>query len=95
MENDTSKKSAENNQTQANEEQPVVQVADSGSMPLIREFNNILGIHIEHLLGTRYGIDELELNLFSVSCVVLLATRETEIETSGPAPPRYTASHSY
>jgi transposase-like protein len=92
MENDTLQKSAVNNQPEPNQEQPGRE-ADSGNMPLIKEFNNILGIHIEQLLGTRYGIDELELNLFSVSCVVLLATRETEIETFPALPPqRYTVS---
>ncbi|MBN1906380.1 MAG: hypothetical protein JW927_14915 [Deltaproteobacteria bacterium] len=93
MENDTLQESAVKNQAEVNLEQPGKEAADSGNMPLIKEFNDILGIHIEHLLGTRYGIDELELNIFSVSCVVLLATRETEIETF-PAlpPPRYTVS---
>jgi len=93
MGNDTLQEGAVKNQNGANQEQPGGQAAGSGNMPLIKEFNDILGIHIEHLLGTRYGIDELELNIFSVSCVVLLATRETEIETF-PAlpPPRYTVS---
>jgi hypothetical protein len=93
MENDTLQKSAVNNQPEPNQEQPGRE-ADSGNMPLIKEFNNILGIHIEQLLGTRYGIDELELNLFSVSCVVLLATRETEIETF-PAPAALYSFSSY
>lgn len=63
------------------------------NLELIKEFNNILGNHIERLLDTRFGIEELELNIFSVSCIVLLTSRETEIETF-PAlpPPRYTES---
>ena len=60
-------------------------------LDLIKEFNAILGDHIERLLDTRFGIEELELNIFSISCIVLLATRETEIETfPASPPPRYT-----
>ncbi len=60
---------------------------------LLKEFNDILGNHIERLLDTRLGIEELELNIFSISCIVLLATRETEIETFPALPPsRYTDS---
>ena len=51
----------------------------ANNMDLINSFNEILGNHIERLLDTRKGIKELDLNVFSVSCIVLLATRETEI----------------
>jgi hypothetical protein len=93
MENNTMQENIEKTQAGENKVPEGNETIDPGNMPLIKEFNDILGIHIEHLLGTKYGIDELELNIFSVSCVVLLATRETEIETF-PAlpPPRYTES---
>jgi len=62
-------------------------------LELIKDFNEILGNHIERLLDTRFGIEELELNIFSISCIVLLATRETEIDTFPASPPaRYTES---
>lgn len=65
----------------------------ANNMDLISGFNEILGNHIERLLDTRQGIDELDLNVFSVSCIVLLATRETEIETfPAQPPPRYTVT---
>lgn len=93
MENNTTLENTENTPSGENKVPEGSQAADAGNMPLIKEFNDILGIHIEHLLDTRYGIDELELNIFSVSCVVLLATRETEIETFPALPPsRYTES---
>ena len=57
----------------------------------ITVFNDILGDNIERLLKTRYGLEELELNIFSIPCIVLLATRETEIESFPHLPPaRYT-----
>lgn len=63
------------------------------NLELIKNFNDILGNHIERLLDTRFGIEELELNIISISCIVLLATRETEIETFPASPPaRYTES---
>ena len=64
------------------------------NLKLIKNFNDILGNHIERLLDTRFGIEELDLNIFSISCIVLLATRETEIESFPALPPaRYTDSH--
>jgi hypothetical protein len=49
--------------------------------------------HIERLLGTSYGIDGLALNLTTVPCLVLLAERETEIESFPFVPPeRYDES---
>ncbi len=54
-------------------------------------FDEALGNHIERLLGTRHGIKELQMNLFTVSCLVMIATRETEIESFPYLPPqRYT-----
>ena len=58
---------------------------------VIESFNEILGKQLERLMDTRYGIDELPLDIFSVSSLVLLATRETEIDTFPHLPPpRYT-----
>jgi hypothetical protein len=90
MGNDIIQENLENIQTD-NKGQQSSQVAGEGNALLIKDFNDILEIHIEHLLGTKNGIDELALNVFSIACVVLLASRETEIETF-PAlpPPRYT-----
>lgn len=49
--------------------------------------------HIERLIGTSYGIEGLALNLTTVPCLVLLAERETEIESFPFVPPeRYDES---
>ncbi|MBW2610577.1 MAG: hypothetical protein JRC68_09570 [Deltaproteobacteria bacterium] len=54
-------------------------------------FNEILGNHIERLLGTRHGIEALPMNIHTVSCLALIAARETEIESFPYLPPdRYT-----
>ena len=54
-------------------------------------FDQTLGQHIERLLGTRYGIGALPINLATISCLLLLAERETEINSlpSNPSE-RYT-----
>ncbi len=58
---------------------------------IIDRFDEILGMQLERLLDTRLGIDELPLNIFNVSSIVLLATRETEIDAFPyQPPPRYT-----
>ena len=58
---------------------------------LLEPFDNTLGDHIERLLGTRYGIEALPLNISTVSCLILIAARETEIESFPYLPPeRYT-----
>ena len=58
---------------------------------ILGPLDEALGSHIERLLGTRHGIETLPMNLFTVSCLIMIATRETEIE-SFPylPPPRYT-----
>lgn len=57
----------------------------------IKIFDGILVSHIERLLETRFGIDELELNILTVSSIILIATRETEIDAFPHLPPpRYT-----
>jgi ssDNA-binding Zn-finger/Zn-ribbon topoisomerase 1 len=54
-------------------------------------FDEALGNHIERLLGSRHGVDDLPLNLFTVSSLLMIATRETEIENFPYLPPqRYT-----
>ncbi len=73
------------------EEQNEALYESDNSNDLITVFDEILGNHIERLLKTRLGLEELELNIFSISCIVLLATRETEIESFPHLPPpRYT-----
>jgi len=58
----------------------------------VREmFNQTLGNHLERLIGTRYGIDELPINLAAISCLIILTERENEIESFPSSPPdRYT-----
>ena len=54
----------------------------------VREmFNQTLGNHLERLIGTRYGIDELPINLATISCFIILAERENEIESFPSSPP--------
>jgi hypothetical protein len=66
-------------------------VPSGASKEIISQFDEILGRHLDRLLGTRQGIETLQMNIFSVSCLILLATRETEIETFPYLPPeRYT-----
>jgi hypothetical protein len=51
----------------------------------------MLARHIERLIGTSRGIGDLNLNLATISSLVLLSERESEIEGSPSAPPeRYT-----
>ena len=55
------------------------------------QLDEILGRHIERLLGTKYGIGALTLNLAAISCMVLLNERESEIESfSAVTSDRYT-----
>lgn len=44
-------------------------------------FDQVLGRHIERLIGTRHGVEALPLNLPTISWLVLLAEREREIES--------------
>ena len=94
MDNETLQERNEN-KTAAEDKKQIDTSQDKASdnIELLKEFNDILGNHIERLLDTRFGIEELELNIFSISCIVILATRETEIETFPAMPPsRYTES---
>ena len=94
MDNETIQENNGNKTTGTEKEQPDNALDNAAdNLELIKGFNDILGDHIERLLDTRLGIEELELNIFSISCIVLLATRETEIETFPASPPlRYTKS---
>lgn len=58
----------------------------------VREhFDTTLAQHMERLVGTSKGIGALPLNLATISCLVLLAERESEIKGFSSNPPeRYT-----
>ena len=54
-------------------------------------FDEILGRHLERLIGTRHGIDALPLNVINISCLIMLAERENEIDSaSASVSGRYT-----
>lgn len=58
---------------------------------MMEKFDEILGSHIEKLLGTKTGIESLSMNLLNLSYIILVAARETEIESFPYLPPeRYT-----
>ena len=58
---------------------------------MISQFDEILGKNFDRLLGVRQGIETLPMNIFTVSCLILLAARETEIQGFPYLPPeRYT-----
>ena len=44
-------------------------------------FDEILGRHLERLIGTRHGIDALPLNSINISCLIMLAERENETDS--------------
>jgi len=44
-------------------------------------FDEILGRHLERLIGTRFGIYALPLNSIIISCLIMLMERENEIES--------------
>ncbi len=52
-----------------------------GTHKVRKLFDQTLGQHIERLIGTRYGIGALPINLATISCLILLTERETEIES--------------
>ena len=45
-------------------------------------FDETLGRHIERLIGTRYGIGSLLLNVATIPCLILAVERETDIESA-------------
>jgi len=66
-------------------------VPSSAITDIISQFDETLGKHLDKLLGARQGIEALPINMFTVSCLILLATRDTEIESFPYLPPeRYT-----
>ena len=53
-------------------------------------FDRILAKHMGRLIGSKYGIGKLPLNLATISSLILLAEREEEIINSpSSAPERY------
>jgi len=50
-------------------------------------FDETLGWHIERLIGTRYGIGSLPLNVATIPCLILAVERETDIESASSFPP--------
>ena len=46
-----------------------------------KQFDQTLGQHIERLIGSRYGVGALSINLATVSCITLLAERENDIKS--------------
>ena len=56
-----------------------------------QHFDQILGRHLERLIGSKYGIGALPLNLAVVSCLILIMERENEMESLPPdSSERYT-----
>jgi len=56
-----------------------------------KQFDQTLGQHIEHLIGSQYGVGALPINLATVSCITLLAERENDINSYPSSPSeRYT-----
>ncbi len=50
-------------------------------------FDETLGQHLERLIGTRYGIGSLPLNVATIPCLILAVERETDIERASSSPP--------
>ena len=58
---------------------------------IVEEIDKELRTHLDKLLGTTIGLEGMPLNIFTIASVILLATRETEIESFPFQPPlRYT-----
>ncbi len=56
-----------------------------------KTFDQVLGQHIERLIGSRYGIGGLPMDSKTLSCLILVMERENEIQaSSAPATERYT-----
>ncbi len=45
-------------------------------------FNQVLGMHLERLMGSRYGIGGLPINVLTLSCFILLTDQATMEETT-------------
>jgi hypothetical protein len=62
-----------------------------GDLDIMQQFDEVLGKQLDRLLGTRLGLEMLPMNIFSMSSLIILATRETEIQSFPYLPPeRYT-----
>ena len=62
-----------------------------GAQTVRKLFDQTLGQHIERLIGAKYGIGALPVNLATISCLILLAEREAEIQNLPSTPSeRYT-----
>ena len=48
---------------------------------VLNVFDEILFKHLERLIGSRYGIGELSMNSVTISLIILLMERESEIES--------------
>ena len=46
-----------------------------------KQFDHTLGQHIERLIGSRYGLEALPLNLTTISCITILTERENKINS--------------
>jgi ssDNA-binding Zn-finger/Zn-ribbon topoisomerase 1 len=56
-----------------------------------KRFDDTLGQHMDYLVGTRYGVGALPLNLATISSIILLNEREKEINSfSDTSSERYT-----
>lgn len=64
---------------------------DSPAKKILEHFDKALIANMENLAGTNQFIGELPINICTFSCIILIATRETEIESFPYLPPeRYT-----
>jgi len=57
-----------------------------------KQLDQTLDQHIERLIGSRYGVGALPVNLATISCVILLTERENEID-SYPSTPSERHTH--
>jgi len=56
-----------------------------------KQFDDTLSQHMEYLIGTRYGVGALPVNLATLSCIILLTERENDINGFPSSPSeRYT-----
>jgi len=57
-----------------------------------KQLDQTLDQHIERLIGSRYGVGALPVNLATISCIILLTERENEID-SYPSTPSERHTH--
>jgi ssDNA-binding Zn-finger/Zn-ribbon topoisomerase 1 len=51
-------------------------IEESSAGEVLDHFNQVLSQHLEHLIGTSYGIGALPLTLENIACLILLAEQE-------------------